>query len=417
MNVFKTSTITQSAITLSGTIFSGFLGILFYILVARILGPSDFGILTVSILILTLIADIGNLGIDTGLIRFVPKYLQQDKDQAYRFIKLGLIVKIVVSLLILMVGWIVVPFVAESILLKPSLVIPLHLALVGVGGAMLFSFVTNTFQSMQRFLTWSILNISMNGLRLLAVILFFVLFQINLQTTLIIYIVIPFLGFFIGLIFLPNFLRAKNVMSVAGEFFHYNKWITLLSLFAAFSSRLDTFILVRLVPELQVGIYSAANQLTIFVPQLSFALAAVVAPKLASFDTKQKVIIYLKKIQLMVCGLAFLGLVSLPIISWIILIILGESYQASAPVFIILFLSSLIFLLSLPSHQAIFYYFSKPNFFVFTSLVHILIISILGWLFIINFGIMGMAFAVLTASIFNFIIPGVFVIYQFRKRK
>lgn len=416
MNLFKTSTITQSTITFSGTIINGFLGIVFYILVARILGPSDFGILSLSILVLTLVADIGNLGVDTGLIRFVPQYLLQDKEKAYRFMKLGLTVKIIISFLILIVGWIIVPFVSESILLKPSLSNSLHLAMIGVGSAMLFSFVTNSFQSMQRFFTWSILNIFMNGLRLLAVALFFVLFQINLQITLIIYIVIPFLGFFIGMIFLPNFLKAKNEISVAGDFFHYNKWITLLSIFAAFSSRLDTFILARFVPEVKVGIYSAANQLTIFVPQLSFALAAVVAPKLASFDTKQKAILYLKKIQLMVCGIVFLGIVTLPIISWIIPIILGTAYQASTPVFIILFLSSLIFLLSLPAHQAIFYYFSKPNFFVFTSVVQILIISILGWNLVLNFGIIGMAFAVLAGSIFNFIIPGAFVIYQFKKR-
>lgn len=417
MNILKTSTVTHSIVTVSGTIINGILGILFYVLVARILGPSDFGILTVSVLVLTLIADIGNLGSDTGLIRFVPQYLQKDKESAYRFMKLGLYVKIVVSILILVVGWFVAPIVAENILLKPNLVHSLHLAMIGVGGAMLFSFVTYSIQAMQRFMVWSFLNISMNGFRLLSVILLFMLSQMSLQNVLVIYITVPLLGFFIGLILLPNFLKVKNEMSVAGEFFHYNKWITLLSVFAAFSSRLDTFILARKLPELQVGIYSAANQLISFVPQLSFALASVVAPKLAGFDSPQKAIIYLKKLQLMVCGLVFLGILALPLFSFAIPIILGSSYQQSTVVFIILLLASLIFLLSLPAHQAIFYYFSKPRFFVFTSLVHILIISILGWFLTINLGITGMALAVLAGSIFNFIIPGVFVIYQFRKRK
>ncbi len=407
MNVFKTNTFNHSVITLFGTAVNGFLGIAFYVLVARILRPSDFGILMVSILILTLLADIGNLGIDTGLIRFMPKYLQQNKEQVYRFMKLGLKVKIAVFILVLLIGWIFAPYVSY----------PLRLVMIGVGGAMFFSFVANSFQAMQRFTTWSILNISLNGLRLLVIILLFMLAQINLQITLITYIAVPFLGFFVGLFLLPNFLKVKNEMSVAKEFFHYNKWITILTIFAAFSSRLDTFILAKFLPTLQVGLYSAANQLTAFIPQISFALAVVVAPKIAGFDTKEKVITYLKKLQLMVGSLVLLGMLALPVISWIIPIVLGSDYNQSITVFAILFLSSLIFLLSMPAHQVIFYYFSKPNFFIFTSIVQILIVSLLGWFLTLSLGITGMALSVLTGSIFNFVIPGIFVIYQFKKNE
>lgn len=417
MNIFKTKTITHSAITFLGTIINGFLGMLFYILVARALGPSEFGILTVAILVLTFVADIAHLGTDTGLIRFVPKYLQQDKSRAFRFMKLGLKVKAVVFLLVLTVGWLVAPLVAENILLKPNMLEPLRLAMIGVGGAMLFSFVTYSVQAMQRYLVWSILNISMNGLRLLAVALFLVISVVNLQSTLIVYITIPFLGFFIGLLYLPNFLKVKNEDEVAEEFFHYNKWVAAFSVLAALSSRLDTFILARLLPEVQVGIYSAANHMTLFVPQLIFALATVVAPKLASFETREKATIYLKKLQLLVAGLVLLGIVALPFISFAIPIIYGSTYQQSAMVFTILFSAQIIFLLSLPAHQAIFYYFSRPSLFVWISLGHIVIIGILGWWLILRLGMTGMAWAVLVGSIFNLVIPSLWVIYQFKKRR
>ena len=79
----SSKTFTQSGITLTGTILSGILGLLFYITVARILGPNNFGFLAVAITTITLVADIGNLGTDTGIIRFVGKYAKVDK--AHKF--------------------------------------------------------------------------------------------------------------------------------------------------------------------------------------------------------------------------------------------------------------------------------------------------------------------------------------------
>ncbi|MBI2600214.1 oligosaccharide flippase family protein, partial [Candidatus Daviesbacteria bacterium] len=59
--IFSTATWKQSQITVIGTIINGVLGALFYILLARILGPAEFGILTVSLTTLVLIADMADI--------------------------------------------------------------------------------------------------------------------------------------------------------------------------------------------------------------------------------------------------------------------------------------------------------------------------------------------------------------------
>ena len=50
-NILKTATARQSLVTISSTGISGALGALFYILLARFLGPSDFGIIIFCITI------------------------------------------------------------------------------------------------------------------------------------------------------------------------------------------------------------------------------------------------------------------------------------------------------------------------------------------------------------------------------
>ena len=255
----------------------------------------------------------------------------------------------------------------------------------------------------------------MNSLRLTAILALTAFGIFNLQTTLITYITVPFLGFFITLFLLPNFLFVKQERSVSRELLHYSKWVALVGILTAIGSRLDTFISARLLTTTEVGIYAAAVQLTIVVPQLVFALATVVAPKLSSLDSQQKAITYLKKLQLLVLGLSTGGVILLPLMIYFIPLIYGQDYRASVTPFIILFIAQLVFLLSLPVHQAIFYYFSKPRLFTWTALGQLVITAVLGWVLISKWGILGASLTILFSNIFNFVVPAVWVIYQFKK--
>ncbi len=412
-NILNTKTLRHFIITSGGTAVNGFLGLLFYIIVARELGPSTFGILAVVIASIALISDVADLGIDSGLIRFVSKYRGEDK--VLSFIKYGLTVKSLVWLAVLSIGWFIMPFLAETVLLKPELQTPLRYSLIGVGGAMLFSLGTHVVQAYQKFWSWSVLNVSMNGLRLLAIFSLIWIGALGLWPTLIVYIAIPFLGFFITLFLLPNFLTAKVDKQIGREFFQYSKWVALVGVLTATGSRLDTFISARLLSVGDVGIYSAASQITVVIPQLVFALATVVAPKLASLDSDQKAIEYLKKLQLLVFGMFALGLLAIPVLVLLIPQIYGTAYLASITPFVVLFIAQLIFLLSVPSHQAIFYYFSKPSFFTWVGLGQLAITGLLGWFLISTYGITGAALTVLASNIFNFLVPLIFVLYKFNK--
>ncbi len=160
------NTLRHSLITLTGTILNGILGLLFYISLARYLGPNDFGLITISITILTLIADIADFGTNSGLVRFVSKNLIINKREALKFLKLGLEIKLAIWIAILLVSFLVVPFLANTIFKKPELNFPLHLTMLGVGGALLFTFATSALQAFQKFLQWSFINILTNFLRL-----------------------------------------------------------------------------------------------------------------------------------------------------------------------------------------------------------------------------------------------------------
>lgn len=415
--ILKTHTLRQSLLTTSSTVITGALGLVFYVFAARTLGPAAFGILSVTIAMITLMADISNLGSDTTVIRFVGKYLQNNRENALRALKLALEIKLLAWASIVLLGWVLVPFITNNLLKKPELELPFYLGLMGIGTASLFSFTSSALQAFQKFWWWAGLNIASNGIRLIIVFVLFLQASLNTTNTLITYISIPLLVFLTGLFVLPRFITIAGESKILKEFFHYNKWMGLFIVVAAISSRIDTFLITRFLDTASLGIYSAANQISSVIPQLVFAIATVVAPKLASYRNNKEVLVYLKKLQLFVSTLALLGLVVLIGVVYLLPSVFGVEYVESRGPLIFLIIGQLIFLISLPVHQAIFYYFARPDIFLWLSLVHLTLMLAIGPVLITQFGIVGAAIAVALGSLINFLIPAFWVILKLRNGK
>lgn len=415
--LLSTKTVSHSAITFSSTLINGLLGIIFFIILARNLGPAGFGLVSVAITTFILIADITDLGVNTGIINFVSKYSKSNLQKSYRFMKLALKIKVLTWVVVGFGGGILAPLIAENILLKKELTFSIQLSLVGVGGALLFSFATNSLLAFQRYWHWGAVTILSNSFRLLLIFILLGSVWFNENSALISYLSAPFLGFIIGLVFLPaDFFKVVSENQVAGEFFNYNKWIILVAILGAIILRLDTFLTARFLTITQVGIYSVASQLSMVVPQITFALASVVAPKLASFSKDEIAKKYLIRLQFLCLGLAAIGLLGIPL-SFLVIPFYGSFFEQAVAPFAILLLSQLLFLVSIPSHQAIFYYFSQPKVFVFFTLGQLLILTLTGFFLIPLYGVIGAALSVFFGTLFNFIAPSIWVIRKFRHGK
>ena len=417
-DIINSATIKQSAVTFSGTFINGALGAIFYIFSARYLGPASFGLMILAITALTMISDISDLGTGTGIVRFVSEYLIKDRYKAYRFLKLGLKVKIIVSIVVVILGWISSPLIAEMLFSKAELTTSLRIAFIGVSSALLFTFITSTLQSLQKFWSWSIIQIGTNSLRLIFVFALTWIGILTLNLNLLVYIFIPLVGFIVGMMIIkPDFMKVKNEYSVAKEFFHYNKWVALFSLVAALGARMDIFISGRLLTNHELGIYSASNQLVQVIPQFVVAIHTVIAPKMASMDSFKEFMSYLKKTQVMVLGIAILIILLLPIAVYLIPLLYGNSYITSVPVFIVLLVGMLFFLISTPIHISVFYYFSNPRLFFWLSCMHLIIVSVASWIFVSSYGAMGGAIAVLLGQIVSFIIPLIWITMKIKSKR
>ncbi|TAL81704.1 MAG: hypothetical protein EPN88_00350, partial [Bacteroidetes bacterium] len=241
---------------------------------------------------------------------------------------------------------------------------------------------------------------------------------LNINSSLIVYIVLPFFGFFLTLFIIPTrkILQSNEEFKLSKELFRYNISVAIFSVIAAFSARLDTFLNAALLSSREVGIYGAVNQLVQIMPQLVSALGLVSSPKFASFQNNSQMLTYFKKFQLLCSGICLLGLLAIPLAIYLIPILFGPSYSGAIFPFIILFLGQLIFLFSIPVHHSVIFYFGRPDVFIWVALGNVIIIGGLGYLLISNFGITGAAITVFVGMIFNFIYPLGWLLVKLRRK-
>lgn len=414
--LISTATFKHSAISFAGTTITGILGLIFYSYVARQLSTSNYGMFSLSITTLALIASISNLGTDTGVIRFVSKFAQKNNTKSMQYLKLAFKMKLLIWIVILCVGWFITPHVARIFFDKPELAFPFRIALFGVGGMLFSSFGLSALQAYSKFVWWSVLNIGANLARLVFVLILGFAGVLVVENALWVYSGVLFMLFFVNLLLLPRFWRVSGELPLRKEFMGFNKWVAIFTAVAAIGSRMDTYLSARFLKLSNVGTYSVGVNLVSFVTQIVLALGSVVAPKLSSMTNDASAILYLKKLQLFVIVLGVCGvIVGIPLGSVVIPTIFGMQYAGSVLPFSILLVGQAIFLISVPTHMAVLYYFSYPKLFVYTTIFRLVIGFLVGVMLIPLYGETGAALSVLVGNIFDFLIPGIWVLYNFRK--
>lgn len=408
--ILKTNTLRQAAITFSATFVNGTLGFFYYATTARYLGPENFGILTISLTVLALFADIGNFGINAGLVNFVSKFKTINILTSQRYLKLSLKLKLYIGFVTIIIGYLISPILSVYIFHKPELLIPLRLAFFGVSTTWLFSFATSYFQAFEKFISWGLIQIMTNLLRLSMIIILYLYSVLDINYALISYIVMPLFGFLITMAYMPkDFLKVKNENKLTSKFLNFNKWIGVSAVASSLSSKLDTFILAALLTSRDVGIYSAAYQIVQVVPQLVTALGTVIAPKFASFRFKEAAVEYYFKTQKLVIIISILGISGIPVFKLLIPFLLGNKYNDSFVVFSIILLGMLLFLLATPIHNLIIYYYNNTKLLSLISSSNLVILLILGYLSVIKFGVIGMASVTVILNLINLIVPAIWL--------
>lgn len=398
--IFETQTLRQAAVTSAATFLASGLGAVFYLLLAKILGPAEYGLFFLAMATLAVVTSVADLGLGPSLVRFVGANRQN--RQYLPFVNLALKTKFISGLLVTITFAGLSSFLARYVFHQPALSSLLSLVGIGVLSQLLFFLPLAVFQGLQRFWLWGGFQVGVNALRLFLLVPFIIFFHLTTFQSLLVFVAAYIVGFGISLFWMDKGLITSNATNPQiKSFWSFNKWTALTGVLMAAASRVDIFLTGRFLSLAQVGIYSLATIMVAFLPQLAGAIGAVTTAKFASFHDPESPKKYLGKAVLFVGGISVLVALAMIPVAIIVIRFAGKSdYIAAFVPFVILLVGLVIFLFTNPIRDSLMYYHTKPQFFFWLSLGQAITVFLVGWNLIPLWGVMGASLSFVAGQIF-----------------
>ena len=381
--LFFSQTSRDTLISFSGLGTIAVVGMIFSIITARGLGPSTFGLFSALTALVTLLSSLGDLGISSALVNFLPKVADRRSVLISVTFWFQIAVTLVLTLALMAAGFF------HNFIIPGST--PQHFITIGVltGLYVLQGFALGIFNAEKKFLRASILQGSDSIIKLIIVAGLFFSRNLNIELAILANVFSTLISLIYG--FWGEFRNIRPIFPRAqlAEIFQFSKWIALSRTFGVMVSRVDVILLNLLAGSFQAGIYSAASRIALVFALLVSSIGAVTAPRFSAFIRKEDIKSYLKKVALMVGGISLIMLSTVALADPLVRLIFGEQYLAAIPVFRAMTLAMIPFLLSVITSQPLIYSFNQPKFFSWITIIQVVTIISLDLIFIPRYQALG----------------------------
>ena len=382
----------------AGSLVNGLSLFALNIILARSMSPSLFGIFSISILVLSTVAEMSDFGLNAGLLRFAPYYISTNQtDKLKQLIKTIWQWRVSLTIVLTLGGVVLSRPLAEYVFGQPQVAGYVAFASLGVGGVILLGFIATYLQAKQRFFYNASLQ-SLKGFLRLLIVGILALFGVdNLFVYLSVYIFVPWILTLTNYGVLPPDFRTVVVEDEVKNKLHsqlakFSFWLTLSSLMSIFASRVDQVMVSKLMGLANVAIYSVAYQLIQFFPLIYNSISSVLTPKMSSLTDKASVVVFIKRTFKWVLLAAFAVSILIYPSQYLITLFFGQKYISSMPVYLVLAYSLMLNILVIPFSLAI-TVFNRTNLVALSGLLQLVVSVAANMAFIPIFGVMGAAYA------------------------
>lgn len=364
------------------------------VILGRNFSKEWFAVFTLSILVLSTVSEMSDLGLNGGLLRFAPFYIaHKELDKLKQLVKTIWRWRVSIAAIITC-GGIMLSYPLSHVLLKQEgMVGYLIFSFIGVGGVIFLGFINTYLQAAQRFFYNAGLQTLKGTLRLGLIALLMMFGVDNIYFYLAVYIFVPWILFFASFHVLPkNFLKVeidqevkKNIHAQLAKF---SMWLTIWSLFSIVSSRVDQIMISRFLGLQEVAIYAAAYQLIQLYPYIAQSITAVLSPRINSLASVADVKIFLKRtLKWILLIIVILSILVFPS-QYLITFFFGQGYTESLSVYLVLAYSLVLNLITVPFSLVITVY-NRTYMMAFSGVVQ-LIVNVVGTILLIpRFGVIG----------------------------
>lgn len=337
-------------ITFVGKIFLSIARLATAVLLARLLGAKQYGMYTLAISIVTIVASISVFGLDSALIRYIAILnSRQDRSGVWGALQVGIGTAVLFSVLSGVALYGLSFILADQVFHEPGLAPLFQLASVFVPLLTLSDVLSGAVRGFKRMDFAMIAQFVAQPVVRLILIVIFALVGLNASLAVASYGLADLSASILLIYFINKVFPLKRPQDAprrdVKEILTFSVPVWLSELMSKFQNNIQTLVLGTANAITGVGVFSVANQLTMVTGQFSSSINVSAKPVVAELhhqgDIKQLEHIYQSttKWSLMVQLPVFLTLVLFPAE---ILSIFGQSFAAGAPALVILALADLI---------------------------------------------------------------------------
>ena len=400
----------QTAFVFSGRLVSAGLGFFISLLVARWLGPEEFGLFSLFIVILILGNDVLGEGLNPGVVRYYTMYCNSNPIKASQVLSNAFMLRVTLGIPVVLVGM-VLAVGANGLFHNPRYASPVILGLIGSCGAALSSFTLSAWQARQEFSTYSLMAPLVNVLRIVSLAGIALVGAVAIEPIIGLHVVFYYLCTVFGLWLLwPHLASFRLDRELLKELLRFGKWPAMASLCFVLQLNLAVPILTYTASATEAGLYAAGSSLLLVVDLLTGSLQTTLLPKVSYLTEVSQWRSYVRRFIPLFLGIALCLSPFLFVARYVVLGLFGSSYEGTVPVVQILFLGALAVLMTYPLYLVL-YAMNRPHLYTFIQGL-----ALSGWILtglwlIPSYGAIGAAWTTLIARLLASIAIVAMVIY------
>lgn len=370
-----------------GNVISAFLGFVTTLFIARALSVADFGIYSAITNLIVIVISLTDLGISSGMVSFASKaFAEGDTQKAYEYSKAAFIIKIVATLPLVILAFIFAGYISPHWLATGDRAASYWVGIISFL-AIAWSFLPYILQSKKLFLKSVIIDISLSLPKAVIPYLLFVAGLLTVNSSLAAFAVSAALAGVVAFAFVGfKFLQGKPAKHIYADLFKFSSWIGVNRIISSISGKLDVQMLAAMAGATVTGLYSIPMRLSSIIIVFASSFSAVLAPRFASFGDKEKEKGYFLKASLalipIVAGIIFVIIFAKPFI----VILFGQKYLLSVPVFQALAGAMIPFIIAVPAVTAIIYSMKKTIYIGLFSFYQIAAVFLINLILIPRYG-------------------------------
>lgn len=403
------------AIVTAGNGASAALAIVASWIVATRLAPAEFGLFSLAFAIMTLVQEVAGPALDTAIVRFAAAHSGADPLRAEAFLRAGFRMKLGVSALLAAGMALLAGLLADHVYQEPQLRPLIYWMAAAMVAANLSTFVLARLQAAERFASYFVFRALANGLKVLFLALAWIAGWFDLEIVSAVWTLSFVLTWLIGSAACrppagePRSLPGdRPYRTIAG----FAQWVMLSGLFFAAHMRADVLLLGHFRPAEDVGYYSIAWNLMLFMDLVTSSVLVAFLPKASKVRTPGE-IAHFRWTAFAASSLVALALSPLYFLADPMIATFFPNYLPAIAPFYVLFWSSIIVLLVYPLYLS-FYAENKPARLTIAYGILALASFALGYFIIPIHGLIGAAYTTFLARVIG---AGVILLFLLADRR